>query len=199
MKKLLCVLMAAVLLFAAAGCAELEKELNTELSSVDDIAQEIAELVKDAENETEPAEPAQSEQPGQEERRSEPETESNPGEEEHLIDESGIYDSKEEVALYIKTYGKLPSNYITKDEARSLGWNGGTLEDDAPGKCIGGTYFGNFEGLLPEKDGRTYYECDIDTLGKTGRGAERIVYSDDGLIYYTDDHYETFELLYGNE
>ena len=115
------------------------------------------------------------------------------------IDEYGTYTSKEDVALYIHTYRKLPQNFITKNEARDLGWQGGGLEDYAPGKCIGGEYFGNFEGLLPEKDGREYTECDIDTLGKSSRGAKRIVFSNDGLIYYTDDHYESFTLLYGKE
>ncbi len=115
------------------------------------------------------------------------------------IDEYGTYTSKEDVALYIHTYRKLPQNFITKNEARNLGWQGGGLEDYAPGKCIGGDYFGNFEGLLPEKDGREYTECDIDTLGKSSRGAKRIVFSNDGLIYYTDDHYESFTLLYGKE
>ena len=115
------------------------------------------------------------------------------------IDEYGTFTSKDDVALYIHTYGKLPQNFITKNEARSLGWQGGGLEDYAPGKCIGGDYFGNFEGLLPEKKGREYTECDIDTLGKDSRGAKRIVFSNDGLIYYTDDHYESFTLLYGKE
>lgn len=115
------------------------------------------------------------------------------------IDENGVFTSKEDVALYIHTYGKLPQNFITKNEARALGWQGGGLEDYAPGKCIGGDYFGNFEELLPEKKGREYTECDIDTLGKSSRGAKRIVFSNDGLIYYTDDHYESFTLLYGEE
>ena len=115
------------------------------------------------------------------------------------LDEHGSYTSKVDVALYIHTYGHLPENFITKKEAEALGWNGGSLEEFAPGKCIGGTYFGNYEGLLPEKKGRTYHECDIDTLGKKSRGAKRIIYSNDGLIYYTDDHYESFRLLYGEE
>lgn len=115
------------------------------------------------------------------------------------IDEDGSFTSKEEVALYIHTYGRLPGNFITKKEAQALGWPGGSLEPYAPGKCIGGSRFGNYEGLLPEADGRTYTECDIDTLGADSRGAKRIVFSNDGLIYYTEDHYETFELLYGEE
>lgn len=115
------------------------------------------------------------------------------------IDEDGSFTSKEEVALYIHTYGRLPDNFITKKEAQALGWPGGSLEPYAPGKCIGGSRFGNYEGLLPEKDGRTYTECDIDTLGAESRGAKRIVFSNDGLIYYTGDHYESFELLYGEE
>lgn len=113
------------------------------------------------------------------------------------IDEYGSYYSKDEVALYIHTYGCLPDNFITKDEARDLGWDGGSVEVYAPGMAIGGDRFGNYEGLLP--DDRDYTECDIDTYGKNSRGAKRIVFSDDGLIYYTDDHYESFELLYGEE
>ncbi|MBP5186958.1 MAG: ribonuclease [Clostridiales bacterium] len=115
------------------------------------------------------------------------------------IDENGTYNSKDDVALYIYTYGHLPSNYVTKSEARDAGWEGGSLEDFFPGCSIGGDVFGNREGILPEKSGRKYYECDIDTKGKKSRGAKRIVYSNDGLIYYTDDHYETFTLLYGEE
>ena len=112
-----------------------------------------------------------------------------------LISADGIYTSKEDVALYVHTYGCLPSNFMTKAEARDLGWEGGSLEEFAPGMCIGGDRFGNYEGLLPED--REYTECDIDTLGADKRGAKRIVFSDDGLIYYTEDHYESFELLYG--
>lgn len=116
-----------------------------------------------------------------------------------VIDENGSYTSKDDVALYIHVYGRLPSNFISKNEAEKLGWSGGSLEPYAPGKCIGGSRFGNYEGLLPKKSGRTYTECDIDTLGKKSRGAKRIVFSNDGLIYYTDDHYASFTLLYGEE
>jgi guanyl-specific ribonuclease Sa len=116
-----------------------------------------------------------------------------------LLAEDGTYTTKEDVALYLHQYGHLPENFITKQEAEALGWTGGSLEPYAPGMCIGGTHFGNYEGLLPEADGRTYSECDINTLGADSRGAERIVYSNDGLIYYTGDHYESFTLLYGEE
>ena len=71
-------------------------------------------------------------------------------------------------------------------------------EEVAPGMSISGDYFGNYEGLLPEADDRDYYECDIDFDG-TYRNGKRIVFSNDGLIYYTEDHYESFELLYGEE
>ena len=110
------------------------------------------------------------------------------------LPEDGTYTTKDDVALYIHTYGELPQNFITKKAAKKLGWQGGSLEDYAPGKCIGGDYFGNYEGLLPED--KEYHECDIDTLGKSKRGAKRIIYSDDGYIYYTDDHYKSFQLLY---
>lgn len=114
------------------------------------------------------------------------------------VSEDGEYTSKEEVALYIHLYNHLPSNYITKKEAQDLGWDssqGKHLNKVAPGKSIGGDKFGNREGLLPKKDGRVYYECDID-YKKGSRNAKRIVFSNDGLIYYTEDHYETYELLY---
>ena len=114
-----------------------------------------------------------------------------------LPDIEGSYTTKNEVARYIHLYGKLPDNFITKAEARFHRWEGGSLEPFAPGKCIGGDRFGNYEGLLPDAPGRVWWECDIDTLGKPTRGAKRIVFSNDGLIYYTHDHYETFELLYG--
>jgi len=116
-----------------------------------------------------------------------------------MLPEDGTYTTKDDVALYIHQYGKLPQNFISKKDAEKLGWQGGSLEPYAPGMCIGGSTFGNREGLLPKKDGRKYTECDIDTLGAEKRGAKRIVFSNDGLIYYTQDHYETFELLYGEE
>lgn len=116
---------------------------------------------------------------------------------EPVPDPHGTYTYKDDVALYIHIYGRLPDNFITKSQARSLGWSGGSLEPYAPGKCIGGDRFYNREGLLPAASGRIYTECDIGTLGKSSRGAKRIVFSNDGLIYYTSDHYASFTLLYG--
>ncbi len=115
---------------------------------------------------------------------------------ETLLDEDGTYSEAEDVALYLHTYGELPDNFITKNEARDLGWSGGGLEEYAPGKCIGGDTFGNREGLLPEGN---YHECDVNTLGADSRGAERIVWDEEGNIYYTGDHYESFEQLYAGE
>ena len=116
------------------------------------------------------------------------------------VDEDGWYTSKEEVALYIHLYGGLPDNYVTKKEAEDAGWHGGNVERyTGEGTAIGGSSFGNREGLLPKEQGRTYTECDIDTPGENSRGAKRIVFSNDGLVYYTEDHYESFELLYGEE
>ena len=112
------------------------------------------------------------------------------------LDEDGSYTTKEDVALYIHTYGHLPPNFMTKKEAEAAGWSGGALDRVVPGMCIGGDRFGNYEGLLPKAKGRQWTECDINTLGAKSRGPERIVFSNDGLIYYTPDHYESFELLY---
>ncbi len=106
------------------------------------------------------------------------------------------YTGKAEVALYIHTFHKLPGNFITKNEAKKLGWNQkGTLDKLAPGKSIGGDHFGNYDRKLPVKEGRSWKECDID-YHSGNRNAKRIVYSSDGLIYYTGDHYQTFERLY---
>ena len=127
------------------------------------------------------------------------EEEDAPYEEAPAIDEDGSYNSVEDVSLYLHTYDHLPDNYITKQEARDLGWTGGSVERYAPGCAIGGDRFGNREGLLPSEEGRTYYECDIGTVGEDSRGAKRIIFSSDGLIYYTEDHYESFTLLYGEE
>lgn len=115
-----------------------------------------------------------------------------------VISEDGNYSTKDEVALYIHTYGKLPSNYITKKDAEALGWDAskGNLWKVTDHMSIGGDRFGNYEKKLPTKKDRQYYECDIDYSGGS-RNAKRIVYSNDGLIYYTEDHYESFELLYG--
>lgn len=115
-----------------------------------------------------------------------------------VLEEEGSYTSRDTVALYLMKYGTLPQNYITKAEAQALGWEGGSLLEYAPGKSIGGDWFGNYEGALPEAEGRTYTECDIDTAGADERGAKRIVFSNDGLIFYTEDHYQTFTLLLGD-
>ena len=168
MKKLTSLLLALLLIFSLAACSpEIYEEPEVLLDYEEILQQEGA---------------------GQEQQEVDPE---------ELLPYDGVYTTKEDVALYLHLYGELPQNFITKKEARALGWEGGSLEPYAPGMCIGGSYFGNNEELLPLD--REYKECDINTLGAKKRGAERLVYSDDGLIYYTPDHYETFELLYGEE
>ena len=119
---------------------------------------------------------------------------------ESQILEDGEYYTKDDVAEYLYLYGHLPDNYITKNEAKELGWisSKGNLWDVAPGKCIGGDTFGNREEKLPEKKKRKYYECDVNYEGGY-RNEDRLIYSNDGLIYFTEDHYESFELLYGEE
>ena len=192
---LLSLLLALTLLFGAcAPAAPLDIVTDPEIT---EDGYDLS-IVTDAPTENTPADVNETSPP--EETDAPPETEAPAAAEpETLLDENGTYTSKDDVALYIHTYGKLPQNFITKSQAEKLGWTGGSLEPYAPGKCIGGGRFGNYEGILPEKPGRTYKECDIDTLGARSRGAKRIVYSNDGLIYYTDDHYEHFTLLYGEE
>lgn len=112
------------------------------------------------------------------------------------VDFDGKYTDKVRVAAYINQFKKLPQNYITKNEAKKLGWQTkGTLDKVAPGKSIGGDRFGNYEKRVPAKNGRSWKECDIDYV-KGNRNAKRIVFSNDGLIYYTGDHYKSFTKLY---
>ena len=113
------------------------------------------------------------------------------------VSEDGTYTDKDHVALYLHLYQKLPANYVSKTKAKKAGWDAekGNLWDVCPGKSIGGGTFYNDDGLLPEKSGRTWKECDIDYAGGY-RGAKRICYSNDGLVFYTDDHYQSFTQLY---
>ena len=106
----------------------------------------------------------------------------------------------QQIVNYLGKYGELPENFITKKEARALGWDSwyNYVGEVAPGKSIGGDRFGNYEGQLPAKKGRTWYECDANYRGKK-RGAERVLYSSDGLYYYTRDHYKTFTQMYPEE
>ena len=99
----------------------------------------------------------------------------------------------QDIADYIFDHGTLPDNFLTKSEARQLGWDSSKnyVSDVAPGYSIGGDRFGNYEGLLPDASGRKWYEADANYTSDP-RGAERILYSSDGLVYYTNDHYQTF-------
>lgn len=177
MKKiLLSILFAFTMMFAVFGCSSLDSFDDSQTSDQETEQVQVTDEASDSQEESNDLESF-----------------------EESIDIDGTYTSKDEVALYIHTYNQLPNNFITKKMAQKLGWSGGSLEPYAPGKCIGGDRFGNYEGLLPKKAGRTYTECDIDTLYADKRGAKRIIFSNDGLIYYTEDHYETFTLLYGEE
>lgn len=113
------------------------------------------------------------------------------------VEEDGTYTSKEEVALYIHEYGHLPSNYITKEEARKLGWSDSknNLAEAAPGKAIGGDEYSNSNKMLPEEEGRVFYECDVNAE-EGERGEERLIYTNDGQIFYTGDNMDTFEQVY---
>lgn len=112
------------------------------------------------------------------------------------VTEGESYTTKNEVALYLATYKELPPNFITKKQAQALGWDSesGNLDEIAPGKSIGGDHFGNYDGSLPKAKGRTWHECDLNYKGGY-RGGERLLYSSDDLIYYTDDHYKTFHKI----
>lgn len=114
-----------------------------------------------------------------------------------LLDEDGVYTAKDEVAFYIDTYQKLPSNYITEQEAVEMGWDpvNGDLSKIAPGMSIGGDPYENENKMLPEKEGRHFYICDVE-YEQGARNDQRIIYSDDGLVFYTEDYCKTFVQLY---
>lgn len=179
MKRILALLLALVMTFGLIAC---DAVLLEERIPMDTLGQ------TDAPVDSGPGDPAVTDP-----------VETEPEETIALLYPDGWYYSAEDVALYLVTYGELPCNFITKNEARDLGWEGGSVQKYLEGAAIGGDRFGNREGILPKADGRQYYECDIDTDGESSRGAKRIVYSNDGLIYYTEDHYESFILLYGEE
>ena len=108
-------------------------------------------------------------------------------------EETGPITEPQAIADYLFEHGKLPENFITKEEAQDLGWDSSYnyVSDVAPGMSIGGDYFGNYEGKLPKVKGRKYYECDCYYTGGK-RNAYRIIYSNDGHVWYTEDHYNTF-------
>ena len=207
-KGVIAILTALLMILSMFGCSMSEIGENAELAG--DILEIVGELLEEtAEHSTTLCTDSVTEcyqydnEPGsepetfaetelQKEAETEPETE-------YVIEKDGYYYSKEDVSLYIYTYGELPDNFITKAEAEDLGWQGGSVERFLDGAAIGGDVFKNREGILPKSSGRIYYECDIDTDGENSRGAKRIVFSNDGLIYYTGDHYESFTLLYGKE
>lgn len=112
---------------------------------------------------------------------------------ENHSDDISLLTREDKVIEHLRNYDRLPDYYITKGEARQKGWiaRKGNLCDILPGKAIGGDRFGNREGLLPEAPGRTYYEADIN-YDCGHRTADRIVFSDDGLIFTTYDHYQSF-------
>ena len=184
------------LMFALGACTRQEAKKESAKTESSKIESSKTESVKDGKSQskesTSKAEETTTITESEEETLQESATEK-----EVQVEENGNYTSKEEVALYIHTYGKLPVNYITKKQAQELGWDPekGNLSDILPGMSIGGNVFGNYEGALPRAGGRRYFECDIDYEGGY-RGGKRIVYSNDGLVFYTEDHYNTFEQIY---
>ena len=182
---ILCLLTAALL----AACS-----VPNLLEAVDQAEEYLA-----SQEESQTEESAAAESPAAENTTDESQSEPAPAADagEATVSENGQYSDPVSVALYLHTYGHLPENYLTKSEAEALGWNNslGNLWDVAPGCSIGGDKFGNREGLLPKAKGRQYYECDVNFDGGY-RGGERIVYSNDGLIFYTADHYSSYTQLY---
>ena len=185
MKKILSLLLTFLLSFSLFACSDIDLALEDmgikDANKADNIKASIAEDTLNADDTETTEETTDTKNLG-------------------VIKEDERYTSKEDVSLYLNTYDKLPSNYIKKKEAMALGWESskGNLWDVTDEMSIGGDYFGNKEKRLPVKSGRKYSECDINYNGKY-RGPERLVYSNDGLIYYTGNHYDSFTLLYGEE
>ena len=193
-KKLLALLLALACLLALTGCQIVDTAQIVEKSVT--TLQELADAALSDETEA----PESGDQFVTAESPEEaPQDEAAPADEvsetTDTVGEHTYYYDVDHVVLYLDTYGHLPENYITKDEARALGWEGGSVEVYQEGAAIGGDRFGNRERLLPEQTGRSYTECDINTDGADSRGAERLIFSNDGLYFYTSDHYASFTEL----
>ena len=196
---ILTVILAALVLLGVTACAGKGGNQEPQGNNPPAVTQEASEGEQQSQTPSKQEEPSGEQQTSEQQTSQQAQTEPQKQETTDLVEEGEWYYDKDHVAAYIDQFGELPGNYMTKKEARKLGWSGGSLERYAEGRVIGGDVFGNREGLLPDKSGRTYYECEIDTLNRSERGAKRIIFSDDGLIYYTDDHYRSFTLLYGEE
>ncbi len=188
-KKILSLLLALCSMGLLCGCGFTYVEVDESMAGEKEHLESIAEM--ETVPETDPATDAPTEA------ETEPETEASTevlSEEEPEIVWGESYTTPEDVAEYLYLYGELPENFITKKDARELGWESseGNLWEVAPGMSICGDYFGNYEGLLPEGE---YRECDVNYDGGY-RGSERIIFGEDGSVYYTDDHYESFTQLY---
>jgi len=96
------------------------------------------------------------------------------------------------VINFVKSHHELPDYYITKSEAKKQGWipSKGNLCDVLPGNAIGGDNFSNREKTLP-KNGK-YYEADVN-YNCGNRNADRIVFTKNGDVWLTKNHYKTFE------
>lgn len=93
----------------------------------------------------------------------------------------------------LMTQGKLPPHYLLKEEAAAQGWRAGkrNMGKVLPGYLIGGDVYDNESGKLPQAPGCIWYEADINYIEGT-RGTARVVYSNDGLLFVTYDHFYTF-------
>ena len=116
------------------------------------------------------------------------------------VEEDGEYNNYLDVVAYIYYFHKLPSNYLTKSQAKSLGWKGSGnvwVNDKLQGKNIGGDTFNNREQILPITNSNTYIEVDVNNNGGS-RGSNRIVYNRYTFdIYFTNDHYASFTFMIG--
>lgn len=203
-KRILAMLLAAVLIFTTA--CESNLGITDDMTPNGTHEPTSAATTKEVttEPQTEVQTEAQSEKstvvPSTDQQETTPEiTEALPDPDVAVPELGGYYYDVINVVLYLDIYGELPPNFITKNEARELGWQGGSVEDFYEGGAIGGDRFGNYEGILPKEKGRNYTECDIDTYMSRVRGSKRLVFSNDGLYFYTEDHYETFAQVFVTE
>ncbi|KIA88232.1 ribonuclease domain-containing protein [Kaistella jeonii] len=100
--------------------------------------------------------------------------------------------NEKKVINYVKATRRLPDYYVTKSEAKKSGWvpSKGNLCDVLPGKAIGGDRFSNREKNLPGNE--QYYEADVN-YNCGNRNADRIVFTVNGDIFLTKDHYKSFQ------
>lgn len=109
---------------------------------------------------------------------------------------TATFDGINGIDVLLLSGNPLPQQYVTKAQAKKAGWKPAllNLRSVISNGTIGGDIYKNLEEKLPSAQGRIWYEADINYTGGA-RNSSRILYSNDGLVFVTYDHYLTFNQI----